>query len=58
MLGKGRPFVLEITNARAAMPTLQFFEKLQAELNAVRLAVILLGCYKPLQLPGQKPAVL
>ena len=33
MLGSGRPFVLEIANARAAMPALECFEQMADSLN-------------------------
>ena len=36
MLGGGRPDVLEIINARAAMPPQSYFDAAQLQLNAVR----------------------
>ena len=36
MLGGGRPYVLEIINARAAMPPQSYFDAAQLQLNAVR----------------------
>lgn len=35
MLGSGRPFVLEVANARAAMPDVAYFQAVQDALNAV-----------------------
>ena len=36
MLGSGRPFVLEIINARAAIPPQSAFEAMQSALEKVR----------------------
>ena len=36
MLGGGRPYVLEIINARAAMPPQSYFDAAQRQLNTVR----------------------
>ena len=36
MLGSGRPYVLEIINARAAMPPQSYFDEAQRQLNEVR----------------------
>ena len=35
MLGRGRPFVLEIINARNAMPPQSYFDDAQRQLNEV-----------------------
>ena len=41
MLGGGRPYVLEIINARAAMPPQSYFDDAQRQLNEV-------SCWRPL----------
>ena len=44
MLGRGRPFVLEVINARAVMPPQSYFDDAQKLLNEVMCAVCCNGC--------------
>lgn len=39
MLGSGRPFVLEVANARAAMPPQECFDQMAASLNSSGVGV-------------------